>query len=69
MSQSPVQDESARPGKDPEAREEAEPLAPEQLPAERSRFSRWLARFGLGEAPDPLLGPARTAASERRLRM
>lgn len=69
MSQSPVHDESARPGKDSEARPSAEPLAAEQLPAERSRFSRWLARFGLGEAPDPLLGPARPAASERHPRM
>lgn len=69
MSQSPVHDESARPGPDPEARQNAEPLAAELLPAERSRFSRWLARFGLGEAPDPLLGPARPTAPERRLPM
>jgi len=34
-------------------------LAPEQLPAERSRFTRWLARFGLGEAVAPLLRPTR----------
>ncbi len=31
----------------------------EELPAERSRFSRWLASFGLGETPIPLLRPRR----------
>lgn len=29
----------------------------EGLPAERSKFSRWLASFGLGETPIPLLRP------------
>ncbi len=33
--------------------------AREELPAERSRFSRWLASFGLGETPIPLLRPRR----------
>lgn len=27
---------------------------------ERSRFSRWLASFGLGEATDPLLRPQKS---------
>jgi hypothetical protein len=31
--------------------------AAEELPAERSKFSRWLASFGLGETPIPLLRP------------
>jgi hypothetical protein len=31
--------------------------AAEELPTERSKFSRWLASFGLGEAPIPLLRP------------
>ena len=33
--------------------------APE-LPSDRSRFSRWLASFGLGEATIPLLRPAKS---------
>lgn len=33
----------------------AEPHAPSGLPVERSRFSQWLASFGLGEMPTPLL--------------
>jgi hypothetical protein len=32
-------------------------MAAEELPAERSKFSRWLASFGLGETPIPLLRP------------
>ena len=28
-----------------------------ELPVERSRFSRFLARFGLGELTDPILRP------------
>jgi hypothetical protein len=43
-----------------------EPLAAEQLPAERSRFSRWLARFGLGEAVAPLLRPSRARTPTSR---
>jgi len=35
--------------------------APGELPAERSRFSQWLARFGLGEIPHPLLTRRRVA--------
>jgi hypothetical protein len=30
---------------------------PEEVPSERSKFSRWLASFGLGEAQIPLLRP------------
>jgi hypothetical protein len=30
---------------------------PEEFPSERSKFSRWLASFGLGEAQIPLLRP------------
>ncbi len=37
------------------------------LPVERSKFSRWLASFGLGEAPDPLLRPAKSPRAGRRL--
>ena len=35
---------------------------PDELPSERSKFSRWLASFGLGEAPDP------AAASDENIR-
>jgi hypothetical protein len=58
MAQTPVPNESAQP-KSPASENPEAPLAPEQLPAERSRFTRWLARFGLGEAVAPLLGPTR----------
>ncbi len=47
---------------EPEAGEpppESESEAPAELPAERSKFSRWLASFGLGETPIPLLRPAK----------
>ncbi len=30
---------------------------PEEFPSERSKFSRWLASFGLGETQIPLLRP------------
>jgi hypothetical protein len=33
------------------------PIGAEELPSERSKFSRWLASFGLGETPIPLLRP------------
>jgi hypothetical protein len=37
----------------------AEQDPPAELPADRSKFSRWLASFGLGETPIPLLRPAK----------
>jgi hypothetical protein len=40
---------------------------PADLPVERSKFSRWLASFGLGESPDPLLRPAKSPRVERRI--
>jgi hypothetical protein len=33
-----------------------------ELRIERSRFSRLLARFGLGEMTDPILRPTKTSA-------
>jgi hypothetical protein len=57
MAQTPIPNEPAQPVS-PEPKL-AETLAAEQLPAERSRFTRWLARFGLGEAVAPLLRPSR----------
>lgn len=39
--------------------------AAEELPAERSKFSRWLASFGLGETPIPLLRPRKPASPLR----
>jgi len=39
-----------------------------ELPAERSEFSQRLASFGLGEAPDPLLKPAKPPQGSRRPR-
>jgi hypothetical protein len=35
---------------------------PAELPVERSRFSRLLARFGLGELTDPILRPTKHPA-------
>ena len=48
--------------KEPLMEEAAAEPAPEatpspELPFERSRFSRWLASFGLGESTIPLLRP------------
>jgi hypothetical protein len=64
MSQTPVPNESAQPtGVTPEER--VEPLEAEQLPEDRSRFSRWLAKFGLGEAVAPLLRPSRARPTSR----
>jgi hypothetical protein len=43
--------------------DESPPIAPDDMhpepPAERSRFSQWLASFGLGEFQNPLLTRAR----------
>jgi hypothetical protein len=36
-----------------------------ERPVELSKFSQWLASFGLGEAPDPLLTEARPPAKRR----
>jgi hypothetical protein len=36
-----------------------------ELPAERSRFSNWLASFGLGETTIPLLRPLKTPRGGR----
>ena len=38
----------------------ADGTASPELPLERSRFSRWLASFGLGEATIPLLRPLKS---------
>lgn len=65
MSQTPAPNESAQPtGVTPQDR--VEPLEAEQEPAERSRFSRWLARFGLGETVAPLLRPTRARTPSSR---
>jgi hypothetical protein len=47
---------------------EASLLTPTGSPVERSRFSQWLASFGLGEMPHPLLtrGRSSTPRPERR---
>jgi hypothetical protein len=47
---------------------EEESLTPTGSPVERSRFSQWLASFGLGEMPHPLLtrGRSSTPRPERR---
>ena len=42
-----------------------EAAASPMLPQERSRFSSWLASFGLGETTIPLLRPLRTPRSGR----
>ena len=51
------------------ATEEPAPPASELPPeptVERSRFSQWLASFGLGELQNPLLTRTRPPASRRR---
>lgn len=53
------------------ANSDASPAAPEVLPpaepsVERSRFSQWLASFGLGELQHPLLTRTRPPAPRRR---
>lgn len=49
--------------------DETSPAAPEDAvpvpPAERSRFSQWLASFGLGEFQNPLLTRARPPVPRR----
>jgi hypothetical protein len=64
MPHTPVPDKPVQSTVTPE--KTAEPLAPEQLPAERSRFTRWLARFGLGETVAPLLRPTRAPSHTPR---
>jgi hypothetical protein len=53
----PVHQEETLPVED--ASPNADPASPE-LPSERSRFSRLLASFGLGEGTIPLLRPLKT---------
>jgi hypothetical protein len=63
MAQRPVPHISApseAPERDPGYHSAAQP--PAELPVERSRFSRLLARFGLGELTDPILRPTKHRA-------
>jgi hypothetical protein len=64
-----------RPGPHISAPSEAPERAPGDLPTaqpsaelrvERSRFSRLLARFGLGELTDPILRPTKHPAEPRQ---
>jgi hypothetical protein len=63
MAQLPVPDFSA-PLEAPKSASGDPPTAqaPAELPVERSRFSRLLARFGLGELTDPILRPTKHPA-------
>ena len=58
----PLQQEDSVPDDGPTAEAEASP----ELPSERSRFSRWLASFGLGETTLPLLRPLKTPRGGNR---
>jgi hypothetical protein len=63
MAQRPVPHISApseAPERAPGDHPTSEPSA--ELPVERSRFSRLLARFGLGELTDPILRPTKHPA-------
>jgi hypothetical protein len=60
MGQRPLLDPSA-PQQVPESDHTA-PRPSAELRIERSRFSRLLARFGLGELTDPILRPKNRAA-------
>jgi len=65
MTQQPDPDPVTTPG---DAPSDASPAAPDALPpaeptVERSRFSQWLASFGLGELQHPLLTRARPPRS------
>lgn len=59
----------AEPGNTIEPKTPTAPLpdtpAAAELPAERSKFSRWLASFGLGETPIPLLRPRKPSTPLR----
>jgi hypothetical protein len=52
-------------GKSEDANEATAPETGTDLPVELSQFSRRLASFGLGEAPDPLLTEARPPSKRR----
>ena len=58
----PVQQEDSVPDDGPTSEVEASA----ELPSERSRFSRWLASFGLGETTIPLLRPLKTPRGGNR---
>lgn len=63
MAQRPVPHISA-PSEAPESApgDHSAALPPAELRVERSRFSRLLARFGLGELTDPILRPTKHPA-------
>ena len=65
MSQQKVPGLPAEVGNSGNQHAELAPGAPiggaEELPSERSKFSRWLASFGLGESPIPLLRPKKNS--------
>jgi hypothetical protein len=68
MTQLPGPDPSAQTGNGTtdEPLPAADPVAPLPEPAvERSRFSQWLASFGLGELQNPLLTRTRPPAPRR----
>ena len=67
MTQQPLPDPAAPAG---DATDDSAASAASELPAEpaieRSRFSQWLASFGLGEVQNPLLTRTRPPAPRRR---
>jgi hypothetical protein len=65
MAKRPSLDLSA-PQRAPE-NDHAIPRPSAELRIERSRFSRFLARFGLGELTDPILRPKNRAAGRGQL--
>jgi hypothetical protein len=63
MAQRPALDTQARQNAPPGVGgDDDEPRPSAELRVERSRFSRLLARFGLGELTDPILRPTKHSA-------
>jgi hypothetical protein len=61
MSSEPLPEHPA----DSQDQSDLKPLETAELPGALSKFTQWLASFGLGESPDPLLTDTRPPAKRR----
>jgi hypothetical protein len=66
MAQRPALDSPAGPQAPPSADGDPAVRPSAELRIERSRFSRLLARFGLGELTDPILRPTKSVTGRAR---